>query len=140
MKSGERAADTQPDQSFRDVLAAALDVRAVSPAELARRIGRSGSAVSQWLTKGDSPDLVVVIKIEDALELRFGALVQHHSPEAWSIIETKMTHRWPAMTWKQKIEEGLIEAPFSGRQRKIVREILLSYEELNLLGSDGSDR
>lgn len=140
MKSGERAAETGSDQSFRDVLAAALDVRAVSPAELARRIGRSGSAVSQWLTKGDSPDLVVVIKIEDALELRFGALVQHHSPEAWSIIETKMTHRWPTLTWKQKIEEGLIEAPFSGRQRKIVREILLSYEELNLLGSDGSDR
>lgn len=140
MKSGGRAAETGSAQSFRDVLATALDVRAVSPAELARRIGRSGSAVSQWLTKGDSPDLVIVLRIEDALELRFGALVQHYSPEAWSIIETKMNHKWPALTWKQKIEDGLIEAPYSSRQKKIVRDILLSYEELNLLGREGSDR
>lgn len=140
MKSKQRPAETASEQSFRDALAAALEVRAVSPAELARRIGRSGSAVSQWLGKADMPDLTIVIKIEDALDLRFGALVQHHSPDTWSIIAMKIGYQWPALSWKQKIEDGLIEAPYTSRQRKIVRDILLSYEELNLLGREDVDR
>lgn len=37
-----------PPQPFRDVLSAALEASGTGQEELARRIGRSGAAVSQW--------------------------------------------------------------------------------------------
>lgn len=136
MKSPERAVGTSPEPSFRDVLAAAIEVTAMTREELARRIGRSGAAVSQWLNKGDVPDLAVVFKLEHALDLRLGALVRHHSPDVWVIIEAKMGRRdsWKALSWEKKVEEVLIEAPYSNRQRKIARDVLHSYKDINLLG------
>lgn len=142
MKSGERATETGSDQSFRDVLASALDVTAVSSAELARRIGSSGPAISQWLNKGNTPDLAVVIKIEDALGLRLGALVRHHSPEVWAIIETKMNspeQSWKVRTWRQKFQEALIDTPLDPMERKIVQdtmEMFIRYSTERQIGPE----
>lgn len=107
MKSRQRPSATAQEQSFRDVLAAALDVTDVTPAELARRIGSSGPAISQWLNKGNIPDLVIVIKIEDALDLPFGTLIQHHSPEAWAIIEMKAGSKQASPVMEKKDRRGL---------------------------------
>lgn len=136
MTSRERAVETTPEPSFRDALATAIEVTAMTREELARRIGRSGAAVSQWLNKGDVPDLAIVFKLEDALDLRLGALVRHHSPDVWVIIEAKTGRRdsWHALSWEKKLQEALIDAPLSNRQRKITRDIVYSYSEVNALG------
>lgn len=131
MTSPERATETSPE-SFRDVLAAALEITRVSPAELARRIGRSGAAVSQWLNRGDIPDLVIVFKIEDALELRIGTLVQHHSPDAWAILEANAGGDWNARTWLQKVQEGLIEGPFDNADRKMILDMIGRLSDYNI--------
>lgn len=130
MKSNERATDATPEVSFRDVLAGALEVMNISREELARRIGRSGAAVSQWVNKGDMPDLAIVIKIEDALGLRPGALARHHSPEAWAIVETKVASpgfSWKALTWRQKFQEALIDSPIDAMERKIVQDTMEGF-------------
>lgn len=125
-----------PPQPFRDVLSAALEASGTGQEELARRIGQSGAAVSQWLRKGDMPDLAVIFKIEDALELRLGTLIRHASPEVWVIIETKTTSGrsdWRSMTWERKWKETLIEMPLRDRQRATLKEIVQGYLELNAL-------
>lgn len=133
MKSREGAAGALPDTSFRDALAAALDVTAISREELARRIGRSGAAVSQWINKGDVPDLMIVFKIEDALDLRFGTLVRHHSPDAWSIIEAKTGRAGrEARSWRQLIQEGLLKAPLDGEDRKMILDMVGRLTDYNV--------
>jgi len=138
MKSRDRVAGMPPEQAFRDVFAAALKVTNITQEELARRIGRSGAAVSQWLNRGDIPDLAVVFKLEDALNLRLGTLVQHHSPDVWVIIETKSKITWESLGWEKKLEETLIEAPITNRQREITRDTLHGYVEINLLRQKSS--
>lgn len=133
MTSPERAIEAVPEQSFRDVLAAAIEVTAMTREELARRIGRSGAAVSQWLNRGDMPDLAVVFKIEDALDLQLGALVRHHSPDIWLIIEMKVSgNSWTALYWEKKIQEGLIDGPFEAGDRKMILNIAGRLAEYNV--------
>lgn len=134
MKSHDRVAETPPEQSFRDVLAAAIEVTTMTREELARRIGRSGAAVSQWLNKGDVPDLAIVFKLEDALDLRLGALVRHHSPDVWLIIEAKTGRRgsWKALSWEKKLQEALIEAPLDNMERRMVQETAERFADYNL--------
>jgi len=73
------------------------------------------------------PDLAIVFKIEDALDLRPGALVRHHSPDVWLIIETKMGRgkTWPS--WEQKFREALIEAPIEDMERSLIRSTMERY-------------
>lgn len=132
MQSRERAVETTP--SFRDALATAIEVTAMSKEELARRIGRSGAAVSQWLNKGDMPDLAVVIKLEDALDLRFGALVRHHSPDVWVIIEAKTGrgNSWKTLSWEKKLREALMDAPLHDDERRMIRESAERFADYNL--------
>lgn len=131
--SRERAAEA-PGPSFRDELAAAIEVTAMTREELARRIGRSGAAVSQWLNKGDMPDLAVVFKLEDALDLRLGSLVRHHSPDVWIIIEMKMAKgdSWKAISWKKKLREALMDAPLHDEERRMIRESAERFADYNL--------
>lgn len=139
MTSRERAVEASPEPSFRDVLAAAIEVTAVTREELARRIGRSGAAVSQWLNKGDMPDLAIVFKLEDALDLRLGALVQHHSPDVWLIIEAKSGRRdsWKALSWEKKLREALMDAPLHDQERRLVREQVEMFVAYNLTARRG---
>lgn len=130
------------EKSFRDVLAAAIEDAPFSREEIGRRIGRSGAAISQWINKGDTPDLAVVFKLEDALDLRLGELIRHHSPEVWVIIETKVSrgNSWHQLTWQKKLAEALIEAPLTARQRDLLRESVDNWLELNLLRGGGPVR
>ncbi|HKR51566.1 MAG TPA: helix-turn-helix transcriptional regulator, partial [Pseudonocardiaceae bacterium] len=116
IKSGERPADAPP---FRDLLSAALDATDTGQSELARKIGRTEAAVSQWLRKGDMPGLDVVFKIEDALNLRFGTMVRHVSPEVWAIIEVK-TSRPVEVDPEKMYQEALFELPLNNKQRRIL--------------------
>lgn len=129
IKSGERPADAPP---FRDLLSAALDATGTGQSELARKIGRTEAAVSQWLRKGDMPGLDVVIKIEDTLSLPFGAMVRHVSPDVWTIIEVK-TGQPAAPDPETKFKEALFGLPLDNQQRRILRDILRNYLEINLL-------
>lgn len=142
MKSHERAVEAISEPSFKDVLAAAIEVTAVTREELARRIGRSGAAVSQWLNKGDVPDLVIVFKIEDALGLRLGALAQHHSPDAWSLIEARISRRdsWKALSWEKKLQEGLIDGPFDNADRKMILDMVGRLADYNVTRSERGSR
>lgn len=136
-----RITGSAPDPSFRDVLTAAIETAPISKREIGQRIGRTEQAISQWLNKGDMPGLDIVFKLENALDLRLGVLVRHHSPDVWVILESKTTGRdsWPPLSWDQKVREGLIEAPFTKRQREIVLDIVQSYVEVNILASRRPD-
>lgn len=141
MKTGEKAADTSPERSFREALAAAIEATGTSQEELARRVGRTGGAVSQWLKKGDIPDLAIVFKIEDALDLRLGTLVRLHSPDVWVIIEVKTSgrHTWKSGAWEQKFREALIEAPLNQMQRKIVKDTAEQFAAFNVASRRGPE-
>lgn len=133
-------AETPPELSFRDVLSAALEASGTGQEELARRIGRSGAAVSQWLRKGDMPDLAVIFKIEDALELRLGTLVRHASPDVWVIIETKTMsgNTWKALDWEKKFKEALIDAPLDNTERTLIRQTVQRFVAYHV--TRGSER
>lgn len=132
----ERRVSEPPEISFRDRLTAAVEAAPISREELGRRVGRTGAAISQWVNRGDMPDLAVVFKLEDALGLPFGQLVRHHSPDVWAIIEVKAGgNSWHAMSAREKFEAALADQPLNQKQRTLLRETLANYLELNDLRS-----
>lgn len=68
----------EPDKeslaAFSVALREAMAAREVNSAELARRIGRSASAVSNYTIGRDAPAPAIVFAIEDALEVAGGYL------------------------------------------------------------------
>lgn len=114
-----------PEVSFHEAFACAMEAADITQLELARRVGCSGSSISQWL-KGDVPVLAHVVMIEDALGLELGALVRRHSPDAWAIIQRigKPEYSWAARTWRQKMEEALIGAPMASADRRLFMDLV----------------
>jgi hypothetical protein len=80
------------------------------------------------------PDLAIVFKLEDALDLRLGALVRHHSPDVWFIIEAKIGRKsaWGSLNWEKKLQEALIEAPLADMERRMVQETAQRFADYNI--------
>lgn len=127
-----KEAPETPEVSFRELLTAVVDGAPMSRDELARRVGRTGAAISQWINRGDMPDLAVVFKLENELGLPFGQLVRRHSPDIWMIIEAKSgANTWHNLSPKEKFNAALAEAQLRPKQRDLLLEALANYLELN---------
>lgn len=132
IRTGGKTSATASETSFRDLLLAVVDDAKMSREELAHRVGRTGGAISQWINRGDVPDLAVVFKLEHVLGLPFGQLVRVHSPDVWMIIEAKVAGgTWHNLSPGEKFNAALAEQPLRPKQRELLREALANYLELN---------
>lgn len=90
MGDGDKLVDTAASRDqmpsmnrFGEVLSNALRARRISQKELARRLSRPSSAVSQWATGVHTPKPATVARIEEILELEPGTLSEHLT-DVWS--------------------------------------------------------
>lgn len=100
---------------FPTVLRTALRERQMSQEEFARKIGRSSSAVSNWL-RGRRPDLAIVLDMEDALNLGRGQLAKYLGYADLTDVSRP--------SWQDKLIDALAEAPMDDDDRTFVLEVI----------------